>query len=191
MLENENPSSPTDIYSSHHISIFFLYSHAACYPTLRSTIVWFKCKVNAVCSTRLLCLSVMMHILIHKYCIGCSVVSCHSFFFFFSSSHWAGFACFFFVFFVWSVSAENVTDDMVWYELTVCWPQHHPFTAPWKGPVEWPPELPPTVYVCRKTFVTGHLTDKHQVCMLDITACHSMFVFLFFSFNCFVNYFIK
>lgn len=84
------------------------------------------------------------------------------------------------LFLVWSVWAENVTDDTVWYKLTVCWPQHHPFTASGKGQVEWSPELLPAVYVCWKTFVTGHLTDKHQVCMLDITACHSMFVFFLF-----------
>lgn len=82
MLENEiqgNPWNLTDILilSSYQ---YFLYTHAACYSTLWSTLVYRMInndRVNAVCGASVAG-PPFMHILTHKYCTGCSVFWCCS-----------------------------------------------------------------------------------------------------------------
>lgn len=150
--------------------------------------IW-NVKWTQYAARTLLCVSalnVSMHILIHKvlYWLYCDVAAVFQLF---------PIEPALLVFFSGLLEQKSVTDDygLIWAYCMLAF-NINPSLCQWRD--FWPTNgLLLMIYVClNPTFVTGHLTDKHQVCMLDITACHSMFfLFLFFSFNCFVNYFIK
>lgn len=154
MLENEiqgNPSSPTDIYSSHHISIFYTSTRPAIPPQGAPLYTeWLKCKVNTVCSTCycVSTLNVLMYILIHKYCIGCSVFWCRSCFQLFAIEPAL------LVLLSGPLEQRNVTDDM-----SLLYAGLNTIPSPCQGrdfgqSIEWSPGLLPMIHVLHLSLIT-------------------------------------
>lgn len=135
------------------ISVFFLYTHAACYPTLRCTIV---CRMIKMQSERSTCycvcvsmLNVLMHILIHKYCIGCSVVWRCSCFQLFPLSRLCLFSCL--------VRWSRKMLLMIWFDMSLLYAGLNIIPSPCQGRdcgqlLEWSPGLLPMITVCLKSY---------------------------------------